>query len=197
MQVGSRPFEDTTMNRIDSSVTQDGDGDTFVSCDLPVAVADELIALLRANPTPSIEPLVNALAATLNDAYTAVLADVLGCPDLMPGSEALVLVEDAIIESTDGGMAVLLPGAYNPRDAATKALAAIADHATGHGVDMHDPNLSVNIHPARWMILHHCDAADHDFHPQESDAGNPGAILVTRVDLELDYGLFDGLVTSV
>jgi hypothetical protein len=185
------------MNRIDSNVTQDSDGDTFVSCDLPVAIADELIALLRANPTPSIEPLVNALAATLNDAYTAVVADVLGCPDLVPGSEAVVLAEDAIIDSPDGTMAVLLPGAYNTSDAATKALAAIADHAAGRGVDMHDPNLSVSIHPAQWMILHHCDAADHDFHPQESDAGNPGAILVTRVDLELDYAFFDGVTTPV
>ena len=57
-------------------------------------------------------------------------------------------------------------------------------------LDMDDPELGTIIHPAGWVVLHHCDAADHDFHPQDSDAGTPGAILVTRVDLELNYGVF-------
>jgi hypothetical protein len=99
-------------------------------------------------------------------------------------------VEPAILESFDGGtLAVLLPGAYSLWDAAVESMAAVQDYAAERGIDMDDPDLGAVIHPAGWVVLHHCDAPDHDFHPQECDAGTPGAILVTRVDLELNYGV--------
>ena len=180
-------------NSFDSKVTTDVEGNVFVSVDLPVDIADDLIAILRANQTPALSGAIDTLAATLKDAYTVVLEDALGCPDLMPGGPSDILSEPAILESFDGGtFAVLLPGAYSLWDAAVQGVAAVQDYATDRGIDMDDPELGAVIHPAGWVVLHHCDAADHDFHPQESVAGTPGAILVTRVDLELNYGVVPG-----
>ena len=173
---------------IDSRVTQDGEGNAFVSVDLPVGIADLLVAHLRANPTPELAAAVDILAGTLHDAYEVVLAEILGCPDLLSGGDTMILTEDAILGSLDDGiLSVLLPGQYTARDAAVKGFAAVQDHASARGIDLDDPHLTVNIHPAQWMVLLHCDAADHDFHPQDSDAGTPGAILVTRIDLEMAY----------
>ena len=179
-----------TTKSFDSKVTTDGDGNVFVSVDLPVAMADELIAILRASETPALSAAIDTLAATLKDAYAVVLEDTLGCPDLIAGGGSDILTEPAILESFDGGtLAVLLPGAYSLWDAAVEGVAAVQDYAAERGIDMDDPELGAVIHPAGWVVLHHCDAADHDFHPQESDTGTPGAILVTRVDLELNYGV--------
>jgi hypothetical protein len=179
-----------TTNNFDSKVTTDGDGNVFVSVDLPVGIADELIAILRASETPALSAVIDTLAVTLKDAYSVVVEDAIGCLDLLPGGDSDILTEPAILGSADGGtLAVLLPGTYSLWDAAVEGLAAVQDYATERGIDMDDPELGAIIHPAGWMVLHHCDAPDHDFHPQDSEAGTPGAILVTRVDLELNYGV--------
>jgi len=177
-------------NTLESKVTTDLDGNVFVSVDLPVETADELIAILRANETPALSSAIDTLAVTLEDAYAVVLGDAFGCLDLLPGGDSDILTEPAILGSFDGGtLAVLLPGAYSLFDAATESVAAVQDYATERGIDMDDPELGATIHPAGWVVLHHCDAADHDFHPQNTAAETPGAILVTRVDLELNYGI--------
>ena len=179
-----------TMNSLESKVTTDGEGNVFVSVDLPLCIADELIAILRASETPALSSVIDTLAVTLTDAYTVVVDEAFGCPDLLPGGDCDILTEPAILGSFDGGtLAVLLPGAYSLWDAAVESVAAVRDYATERGIDMDDPELGVIIHPAGWVLLHHCDAAEHDFHPQDSNAGTPGAILVTRVDLELNYGV--------
>jgi hypothetical protein len=178
------------MNSFDSRVTTDGDGNVFVSVDLPVGIADEMIAILRTSQTPALSAAIDTLAVTLEDAYSVVLEDAFGCPDLIPGGDSDTLAEPAILGSFDGGtLAVLLPGAYSLWDAATESIAAVQGYATERGIDLDDPELGAVIHPAGWVVLHHCDAADHDFHPQDTAAGTPGAILATRVDLELNYGV--------
>ncbi|MGV8847699.1 hypothetical protein [Tessaracoccus sp.] len=185
----------TTAASVDSSDTVASrvttlDGNVFVTVDLPVNVADQIIAILRANETPALADTIDTLADTLNDAYTTVIDDILGCSDLLPGGDSIILTEPAILRFSGGGtMAVLLPGAYNHSAAAAHGVNALEGYATERGIDMDDPHLTVNIHSACWMVLHPCDSADHDFHPQDSDAGTPGAILVTRVDLEMDYTL--------
>ena len=108
-------------DNLESKVTTDLDGNVFVSVDLPVEIADELIAILRANQTPELSAAIDILAVTLKDAYSVVLEDAFGCPDLLPGGDTDNLTEPAILGSFDGGtLAVLLPGAYSLFDAAVR-----------------------------------------------------------------------------
>lgn len=164
-------------------------GPQTVAWEIPLDVADLLTALLtpeiatgqsdpaRARLAETLVPLRAAVSAGYEQMVTAAL----GCPH-MQADRGLLLAEPAVLAASTGHVAVLLPGAHKPAEAAQTALTVLA--AAGITVDSADPALSAEVGRPRWLLLHPCADPRHAAHPvlAPEGAATSDAMLATRVD---------------
>lgn len=143
-------------------------------------------AALSGGPDASGEAgaILDDLANALHEAETmAQPLDITGCAGLWPDAEPLTLTSPAVLGNDTGDLlAVLLPGNIPMLDAIDVALDEA--NAAGANLDRTDTSLMADYHPARWVLLHACEKAEHDFHPELAPqvSRTPGAVLVTQVD---------------
>lgn len=149
----------------------------------PIAPLDIDTAFTDAARSDAPRDLVDRLYRQASDEADRDLAKFDGCFDFWPETATPVaLSEPAVLGSTDGSLlAVLIPGRIAALDAATLAIEVARE--SGATIDSSDPSLYVEIHPARWLVLNHCESDTHDFHPELAPLGERtvGAILATRV----------------
>lgn len=161
-----------------------GDGAPTVTWQMPLDVADAVMALLaRDTDAPSVvtenlPPLREAIIA----GYDRLIADTVGCLDMLPG-EGLLLTDGVVMDAHDDAATILLPGAHPAPEAASAALEVAATF--GLAFDTSDPTLTADVSLPRFFVLHPCANPRHAAHPILAPEGGAttDAMLVTRVDI--------------
>lgn len=167
------------------------DGAPTVCWELGTEAAETILTLLAraalsrgADADSDVGAILDHLADALNEAEAmAQPLTITGCAGLWPDAEPLALTSPAVLGNDTGDLlAVLLPGNIPMLDAIDTALNEA--NAAGANLDRTDTSLMADYHPARWVLLHACETAEHDFHPELAPqvSRTPGAVLVTQVD---------------
>lgn len=167
-----------------------------VTTNIPVLAADEILSIV-AREISSRESLGQSVSPALRRAYTdmhvaaetvfdEMIVEAFGCISQIGGQNAAPLSQAVYAGTIDGDVpTVFIPGRVDYVEAVTVAVGTLLGKHVS--IDLDDPNVAALVSPARWMVLHPCSAADHDFHPVlAADGQNTvGAVLVTRVDFDL------------